>query len=159
MLAGQGAPPGDSPRPAVGVDSSTHASATPRDSTARAHGAPGDSTHLIKPVAAAWRSLLIPGWGQAATGRDVTGALFVTWEGVTIMMTLRAVQELHYLDRSGSANVGSKDQQIQDWVVLWVFNHLLAGAEAFVAGHLLDFPKDLKLELGPGRAGVRFAIP
>src|SRR3989441_12492038 len=39
-----------------------------------------DTTHRIRPMGAFWRSLLLPGWGQAETGRPVTGALFVAWE-------------------------------------------------------------------------------
>jgi hypothetical protein len=118
-----------------------------------------DSAKLIKPVAALWRSLLLPGWGQARTGRTVTGAAFVIWEGVVVMMTVRAVQEKHYLEESGSANLPSKRQQIQDWVVLWGFNHLFAGAEAFVSAHLLDFPKELKLRAVPGGVGVSLPLP
>src|SRR2546426_6972658 len=34
-----------------------------------------DTSHRLKPFAAAWRSLVIPGWGQAALGRDVAGAV------------------------------------------------------------------------------------
>jgi hypothetical protein len=117
-----------------------------------------DTSGLIKPKGALWRSLLIPGWGQARAGRHVAGAAFVMWEGVTIMMTLRAAHEKQYLIASGSANVASKDQQVQDWVVLWGFNHLFAGAEAFVAAHLQDFPKELKLEAVPGGVGVRLPL-
>ena len=118
-----------------------------------------DTSHRLKPFAAAWRSLLIPGWGQAALGRDVAGATLATWEGVTIMMTLRARQELHYLEQSGSGNVQAKRQQVQDWLVLWIFNHLFAGAEAFVSGHLQDFPKELHVQPLPGGIGVSVPIP
>ena len=113
----------------------------------------------IKPVDALWRSLLIPGWGQAATGRNMAGAAFAVWEGVTIMMTARAVQEKHYMEETGSANVASKDQQIQDWVVLLIFNHLFAAAEAYVAAHLMDFPKELQIRAGPGGAGIGVTLP
>ena len=117
-----------------------------------------DTTTRVAPAAALWRSLLVPGWGQALTGRHVTGALFVTWEGVTMMMTLRAVQEEHYLSQSGSPNLVPKRQQVQDWVVLWIFNHLISGAEAFVSAHLLDFPKDFKVETVPGGVGVQVPV-
>jgi hypothetical protein len=113
----------------------------------------------VKPVAALWRSLLIPGWGQARTGRNFTGAAFVVWEGVAVMMTVRAVQEKHYMEETGSVNVDLKRQQIQDWAVLWGFNHLFAGAEAFVSAHLLDFPKELKLRAVPHGIGVSFPLP
>jgi hypothetical protein len=120
--------------------------------------APADTAKLIKPAAALWRSLLIPGWGQARTGRNVTGAAFVTWEGVTMMMTLRAVQEERYLKAAGSGSLQGKRQQIQDWVVLWAFNHLFAGAEAFVSAHLQDFPKELKLETTPHTVGISVPV-
>jgi hypothetical protein len=118
-----------------------------------------DTSTRIKPVGALWRSLLIPGWGQAYTGRNFSGAAFVVWEGVAVMMTVRAVQEKHYAEKTGSETLASKRQQIQDWVVLWGFNHLFAAAEAFVSAHLLDFPKELKLRAGPGGIGVSFPLP
>jgi hypothetical protein len=113
----------------------------------------------IKPVGALWRSLLIPGWGQARSGRHFTGAAFVAWEGVAVMMTVRAVQEKHYAEATGSVILPQKRQQIQDWVVIWGFNHLFAAAEAFVSAHLLDFPKELKLRAGSGGIGVSFPLP
>lgn len=118
-----------------------------------------DTAHRIKPMGAFWRSLLLPGWGQAATGRPVTGALFATWEGLAAMMTVKAGSEIHYLRESGSANVPAKRQEVQDWLVLWIFNHLFSGAEAFVSAHLEDFPKDLKLRAFPGGVGISVPVP
>jgi hypothetical protein len=118
-----------------------------------------DTAHRIKPINAFWRSLLLPGWGQAETGRPVTGAVFATFEGVAVMMTLKAQSELHYLRQSGSDNVAPKRQQVQDWLVLWIFNHLFSGAEAFVSAHLQDFPKDLKLRAVPGGIGLSLPLP
>jgi len=89
----------------------------------------------------------------------VAGALFATWEGVTIMMTLRAKQEERYLEAAAPDAVPAKRQQVQDWLVLWIFNHLFAGADAFVAAHLQDFPKELKIEAGPAKVTVRVALP
>jgi len=127
--------------------------------TAQAAPAVLDTTKFIKPGAAAWRSLVLPGWGQAASGHHVAGALFATWEGVTIMMTLRAKQEERYLEAAAPDAVPAKRQQVQDWLVLWIFNHLFAGADAFVAAHLQDFPKELKIEAGPAKVTVRVALP
>jgi hypothetical protein len=118
-----------------------------------------DTTHGIAPMGAFWRSLLLPGWGQARTGRPVAGAVFASWEGVTAMMTLKAESELRYLRQSGSDNVHPKRQEAQDWLVLWIFNHLFAGAEAFVSAHLQDFPKDLKLRAIPGGVGLSMPLP
>lgn len=116
-----------------------------------------DTSHQVKPINAFWRSLVLPGWGQAVTGRHLTGAVFAAWEGVTIMMTVKARSEATYLQRIHAPNVSSKRQEVQDWAVLWVFNHLFSGAEAFVSAHLIDFPKDLKFQAVPG--GVGLSIP
>jgi hypothetical protein len=116
---------------------------------------PTDTTHRIRPMGAFLRSFVLPGWGQAATGRRVTGAFFAAWEGVAAMMTLKAQSEFHYLRESRSFNVDAKRQEVQDWLVLWVFNHLFSGAEAFVSAHLQDFPKDLKIRAFPDGLGGR----
>ena len=121
--------------------------------------APRDTSRQVGPVGALWRSLVLPGWGQAATGRKVTGALFVAWEGTTMFMTLKAHQEADYFKTSGSPNLHSKRQEVQDWLVLWGFNHLFSGAEAYVAAHLRDFPKDLRIRAVPGGVGLRFSLP
>ena len=133
--------------------------ARPRIVTTGATIVAPDTSHRIRPMGAFLRSLVLPGWGQAATGRHMAGAVFATWEGVTAMMTLKAQAELRYLRESGSTNVPAKHQEVQDWLVLWIFNHLFSGAEAFVAAHLADFPKDLKLRGFPGGVGVSLPVP
>jgi hypothetical protein len=134
---------------------------TPRDTQPRdtAPAAQSDTLHQIGPVGALWRSLLVPGWGQAVTGRNVTGALFGIWEGTTMYMTLKAQQEANYFKQSNSPNLHAKRQEVQDGLVLWGFNHLFAGAEAFVAAHLRDFPKDLRVQAVPGGVGVSLSLP
>jgi hypothetical protein len=110
-------------------------------------------------MTAFFRSFLIPGWGQASTGRHTTGAVFIAWEGVTAMMTLKAQQEANYLKAVGSPNVKAKRQEVQDWLVLWVFNHLFAGGEAYVSAHLQDFPKDLQVRAVPRGIGISVPLP
>ena len=111
-------------------------------------------TPPITPLGAAGRSLLVPGWGQAALGRRITGAAFVFWEGLTLGMTLKAVHQLSYLETIGdSARVEGKRQELQDWAVLLVFNHLFAGAEAFVSAYLWDFPVELEARALPAGFG------
>ena len=127
-----------------------------QDST-RAVPVSPDTLHEVRAVNALWRSLLVPGWGQALTHRNGTGAAFAVWEGVTMMMTLKAHQEANYFERTGSPNLHAKRQEVQDWMVLWIFNHLFAGAEAFVAAHLQDFPKDLHFQTVP--RGIGLSIP
>jgi hypothetical protein len=117
-----------------------------------------DTSHQVRPMGAFWRSLAIPGWGQAATGRHTTGAVFVAWEGVTAMMTLKAQQEANYMKQIGSPNLRLKRQEVQDWLVLWVFNHVFSGAEAYVSAHLQDFPADLKLQAFPRGIGISLPL-
>jgi hypothetical protein len=131
-----------------------------RDSSAtRRDAARADTSHLMRPISAMWRSMVLPGWGQSATGRHTTGAIFVTWEGVTAMMTLKAQQEADYMKQTGSPNLKAKRQEVQDWLVLWIFNHLFSGADAFVSAHLQDFPKDLGLHAVPGGVGLSLPLP
>src|SRR5213078_3390312 len=106
------------------------------------------------PLAAMGRSLLLPGWGQSVLQRRVTGAVFVFWEGVTLTMTLKASHQLQYDRAIGSDKVKAKKQEVQDWLVLLVFNHLFAGAEAYVAAQLWDFPAEAEIRALPTGFGV-----
>ena len=96
-----------------------------------------------------WRSLLVPGWGQAKLDRQLTAAVFITVEGISLGMMLKADHELHYLRGIGDPRGDSKKQEVQDWMVILVFNHLLSGLEAFAAAHLRGFPGDLHLRAAP----------
>jgi hypothetical protein len=117
------------------------------------------SRRFISPYNALWRSLLIPGWGQARLNRKLAGGIFVAWESVTLGMSLKTRHELGYLRRHGSARANDKRQEHEDWIVLLAFNHLFAGLEAFVSAHLADFPGDLRFEAVPGGAGAAVSIP
>jgi hypothetical protein len=113
----------------------------------------------VRPMGAFLRSLVLPGWGQAATGRQVTGAAFVVWEGVTAMMTLKAQQEANYFKKIHANSLDLKRQEVQDWMILWIFNHLFAGAEAYVSAHLQDFPPNLRLQAVPNGVGLTLPMP
>jgi hypothetical protein len=108
---------------------------------------------------ALWRSLLIPGWGQARLNRKLAGGIFIGWEAVTLGMTLKTRDELRYLRRFESARADDKRQEHEDWVVLLAFNHLFAGLEAYVSAHLADFPGDLRFEATPGGVGASVSLP
>jgi len=128
----------------------------------------------VRPLPAFFRSLVIPGWGQAVLDRKLTTGLFLLWEGVTLGMTLKTSSEVRYLQDTEATRVEpgattespllrSKKAEHQDWLVLLAFNHLFSGLEAYVSAHLWDFPADLQLRampMGPpGRRGVAVAIP
>lgn len=103
----------------------------------------------LSPLEAALRSLLLPGWGQASLDRHVTGAIFIFWEGLALTMTVKSVHQLRYQEDTGVADLEGKRAEVQDWAVLLAFNHLLAAAEAYVAGNLWDFPVDLRMDRLP----------
>jgi hypothetical protein len=46
--------------------------------------------------------------------------------------------------------VRTRDAHVEDWVAVVVANHLLAGADAFVASHLWDVPARLAVRVVPG---------
>ena len=51
------------------------------------------------------------------------------------------------------AIVRARRLQVEDWSAVLVFNHLIAGAEAFVAAQLWDLPQHVKLRASPVRGG------
>jgi len=122
----------------------------------------GDSVRPVAPITpggAFLRSLVIPGWGQARLGRNVTGGLFLLFEGIAGAMVWKANWQLDWA-RTRNKFVASHRQEREDWVVLLVFNHLLAGAEAYVSALLYDFPAALKAQPLPGGGtGIGVVIP
>lgn len=102
---------------------------------------------------------LMPGWGQAALDRKLTGALFVGFEGLAISMALKTGSELQFLDKADTVTARHRHAEKQDWLVLIGFNHLFSALEAYVSAHLIDFPPDLKFQFLPGgRTGLGFSI-
>ncbi len=105
----------------------------------------------VGPGGALWRSLLIPGWGQAKLGRGIAAGIFIAVEGVSLGMVLKTNSELQYTSATDSTAVSNKTQEREDWIVIMAVNHLIAGLEAYVSAHLWDFPGDLALK--PVRGG------
>ena len=138
------------------------------DTTVRAPQPPAPSSQSLpssrplKPLPAFFHSLLIPGWAQSKLDRKLTAALFVTWEGVTLGMALKADGEVKYLRRTypdSTARLIDKKKERQDWLILLAFNHLFAGLEAFVGSQLQDFPADVKLRAAARGIGVQAVVP
>jgi hypothetical protein len=113
----------------------------------------------VSPLGAAWRSLLLPGWGQSVIGRRATGAAFIFWEGLALTMTVKAAHQRRYQEDTAAETAESKSQEVQDWAVVLAFNHLVAAAEAYASTHLWDFPGDLETTALPGgRIGMGLAF-
>jgi hypothetical protein len=137
------------PAPRLAAQDST-AVAVPADTAAVPRPAPDSLALRTSPMNAFWRSFLLPGWGQAKLGRKLTAGIFVAWEGTTLGMSLKTRHELAYLRRTNSGRADDKRREHEDWLVLLAFNHLFAGLEAYVSGHLTDFPGDLRFQRMPG---------
>jgi hypothetical protein len=147
------------PAPAAAADS-LRALADTSDARRRERA---DSVRPLPPITpggAFLRSLVLPGWGQARLGRHFTGGLFVAFEGVAIAMVWKSEWQLRFARERGRY-VKSHRQEREDWIALLVFNHLFAGAEAYVAANLWDFPKGLTLRVLPtsGGVGVGVSLP
>lgn len=109
----------------------------------------------VKPIKAFFMSLAVPGWGQARLDRKLTGAIFVSLEGLSLGMSMKTIKELKYLTRveADSARIAGKKSQRQDWLIFLGFNHLFSGLEAFVASQLHEFPSDVRFRIGPVPGG------
>ncbi|MFI5243825.1 MAG: hypothetical protein ACHQQR_01265 [Gemmatimonadales bacterium] len=59
-----------------------------------------------------------------------------------------------------AALVQARKLQVEDWVAVVIFNHLFAGADAFVAAQLWDFPQHVELRAYPvpGGAGLKLNV-
>jgi len=136
----------DSPSVSPPVDS---ASARP-PATAQGSDSVALPRRHVTPMGAFWRSFVLPGWGQAATGRRTAAAFFLATEGVTLGMVITTSVQLNHLKATNSGSVEAKSQQREDWLVLLGVNHLLAAMEAYVSAHLWDFPGDLSIQAVPG---------
>ena len=115
----------------------------------------------VSPMGAFFRSLLVPGWGQAKLDRRIPAGIFLAWEGVTLGMSLKADRELQYLKARGDSTeaIDNKRQEREDWLILLAFNHLFAGLEAYVASHLWDFPEELEVRASPRGVGAVVTVP
>ncbi|HEX6316728.1 MAG TPA: hypothetical protein VFZ73_17780 [Gemmatimonadaceae bacterium] len=149
-----------------------------RTDSARARSAqfPDSLRPPLSPGRAFLTSLMVPGLGQSRLGRQLPGAVYATVEVMSVVMLLKAKNDLRIargqaaarivnrysvdpatgaplLDPGGLpipqdtvANrfdverVEARRTQVEDWIAVLAFNHLFAGADAFVAALLWDLP-------------------
>jgi hypothetical protein len=130
----------------------------------------------LAPGRAFLTSLLVPGLGQSRLGRQLPGAIYAGVEMMSIVMLLKAQNDLRIARRSANTTivngyridpstgapvldaqgrftpldtvqnrfdterVEARKTQVEDWLAVLAFNHLFAGADAFVASLLWDLP-------------------
>jgi hypothetical protein len=126
----------------------------------------------ISPKAAFLHSLLLPGWGQSILRRSTAATLFSAAEIGSIYMVakshadLQRAKGLRGLDSIvvGDPSLGESTTKVpavppglinarrlhlEDWLAVWIFNHLLSGADAYVAANLWDLPARVSIQHTP----------
>lgn len=131
----------------------------------------------ITPKAAFLHSLLLPGWGQSQLRRSTAATVFASAEVGAIYMVgksradLRRAKALQGVDSIaiGDPSLGgavtrrpaveqglinARRLHLEDWLAAWIFNHLLAGADAYVAANLWDLPARVSIQQTPVGPGI-----
>ena len=130
-------------------------------------------------------SLVLPGQGQIKLRRHKAAALFGSIELGSIFMLLKSQNDLRiarahvgdsvflrfdppttvggdsvpvYRQDILAARVKSRRLHVEDWVAALVFNHLFAGADAFVAAQLWDLPAQVSLRAAPRGLAVNASV-
>ncbi len=140
----------------------------------------------LSPRRALLYSLAMPGLGQVRLDRATTGAFFVAVEAAAFAMVAKSAFDLreaktfrgdsllvtsYPVDSLGapvtpttgdarnsfsSALVRARRVHLEDWLAVIAFNHLIAGAEAFVSANLWSVPAEVSVE--PSRRGPVVAV-
>lgn len=131
----------------------------------------------ITPRAAFLRSLALPGLGQSALRRSTAATVFSSLEIGAIYMVAKSRADLRQakaLSGLDSITVGdpalgdavtrvpavtqdlinARRLHLEDWIAILIFNHLLAGADAYVAANLWDLPARVSIRHTPAGPGI-----
>lgn len=131
----------------------------------------------ITPKAAFLRSAVIPGWGQTGLRRSTAATIFSAAEvGAVYMLMksradLRRAKALQGLDSVAVGDpslgetitripsvpgtlVNARKLHLEDWIAVLIFNHVLAGADAYVAANLWDLPARVSITHTPAGTGI-----
>jgi hypothetical protein len=112
----------------------------------------------VTPMGAFVRSLVIPGWGQAAVDQPGRGAFYFAAGTFTVFMVVKSQAELNAAQRAMPADpelVDSKEGKRETWIVLAIFVALFSGVDAWVSAHLWDFEGEITPP-DDGSPGVQF---
>lgn len=141
----------------------------------------GRFTPPITPRRAFLYSAMLPGLGQSRLDRGSSGALFAAVELSALVMVRRSAADLRearrfrtdtlpdnftvgpngtltkagdLIGRYDSDLVRTRRLHVEDWLAVIAFNHLFAGADAFVSAQLWDLP--VSLTAAPSMNGPLF---
>lgn len=130
---------------------------------------PGRFTPPLTPKRAFLYSALLPGFGQSRLDRGTSGALFASIELAAMVMVRRSGMNLREarryqidtlpaeyrvagssVEKTGTFTnqftrdlVRTRRLHVEDWLAVLAFNHLFAGADAFVSAQLWNVPVEL----------------
>lgn len=132
----------------------------------------------LSPRRAFLLSALVPGLAQSRLERGTSGALFAGVEMAALAMLRRSVADVREVRRQRPDTIpgnftatpngivprgtvpprfeasleASRRLHVEDWTAAIIFNHLIAGADAFVAAQLWDVPA--RVSVVPARDGL-----
>lgn len=135
----------------------------------------------ITPKAAFLHSLLLPGWGQSALRRNTAASVFATAELGSLYMVGKSRADLQRARAwrardsilAGDPSIGettslvpavsqellnARRLHLEDWIAVLIFNHLLSGADAYVAANLWDLPARVSIRSAPTGRGIAALI-
>jgi hypothetical protein len=131
----------------------------------------------ITPKAAFLHSLVLPGWGQSVLRRNTAATIFSAAEVGALYMVaksqgdLKRARALATLDSVtvGDPSLGetvtrvppvtqalinARKLHVEDWLAILIFNHLISGADAYVAANLWDLPARVSIRETPAGTGL-----
>ena len=96
-----------------------------------------------------------------AARRDTVGTPVVDDLGKPVIDSVTGVQKVTYAPRNPNlvGRIKARRTHLEDWIATVVFNHLIAGADAYVAANLSDFDTNVRAGYseGPVRVAARVA--
>ena len=138
-----------------------------RNAPALADTLPDSLTHPpIAPRRAMLYSMLLPGFSQSRLNRPTSSIIFAVAEVLAIGMARKSALDLRearaarkdsiptgftadtvtgvltpvgYTQNRLVARIGARRTHYEDWLAALIFNHLISGADAYVAANLWDF--------------------
>ena len=95
-------------------------------------------------------------YARAHRGDSIVSRYAVDANGRPVVDSLGRPVVAEYLPNYFGADlIRSRRTQYEDWIALLIFNHLISGADAYVAAHLWDLPGQVAVSATP--RGVGFA--
>jgi hypothetical protein len=127
----------------------------------------------MSPRRAFLSSVILPGYAQSRLGRPTASILFATVEVLALGMARKSAQDMREAERAPKGyiytaysidpvtGVGTPSDSVasrftdsrvrarhlhyEDWLALIAFNHIIAGADAYVAANLWDFKANVSV--------------